>query len=257
MAVQLSVVIPAYNEAARLGPTLEKIQAYLGRYYPAYEIIVVDDGSTDTTRELTAGYARTNPRIRCLVNTHNRGKGFSVRRGLLAATGEWVLFSDADLSTPVEETATLLEWGSRGYPVVIGSRALKNSQILQAQPWHRVCLGRLFNGLVQVLAVPGIKDTQCGFKLFDRQTAHLLATRQKLTRFGFDVELLFIARRLGLAVKEAPVRWVDSPDSRVQPFRDGFRMLLDLLRIRWFALSGVYTADSRQLQAGKINKPGL
>ncbi|SHI69098.1 dolichyl-phosphate beta-glucosyltransferase [Desulfofundulus thermosubterraneus DSM 16057] len=244
------MIIPAYNEECRLGATLKKVISYLKREFTSYEVIVVDDGSSDGTHRVATSFAATNPFVRCLRNHSNRGKGYSVRRGILESRGEWVLFTDADLSTPIEELPHLLEWGAKGYQVVVGSRAREGSRILVSQPFYRVVLGKGFNLAVQLLAVPGVRDTQCGFKLFWGDTARLLASLQVLNRYSFDVELLFLARKLGLPLAEVPVEWSHSQSSRVRPLRDGLRMLADLFFIRWLDLRGAYMAGTAPGKTG-------
>lgn len=234
--IYLSVVIPAYNEAMRIGATLRKIDEYLGKKDYRYEIIVVDDGSGDSTRRLVGETARQIPHIKLLENGVNRGKGYSVRAGVLSSQGEIILFSDADLSTPIREIDKLIAWIGNGYDIAIGSRALPESEILMKQPRHRQCMGKVFNRLAQLLTVSGIKDTQCGFKLFKKEAAGFLFEKQTIAGFGFDVEILFMASKSGYKIKEVPVQWIDSPCSRVDILKDSFTMFFDLLMIRINAL---------------------
>ena len=239
----ISYVIPAYNESARLGATLDAILDYLREAGLRGEIIVIDDGSTDSTADVVSGYAATHPQVRLLRNAVNRGKGHSVRRGALAADGQVVLFCDADGSTPVSETAKVLAPLDAGEAdVAIASRELPGSRLERPQPWRRRFIGGVFRWLVRLIAIGGYRDTQCGFKAFRRDAAQAIFSRQTLDGFAFDVELLFIARRLGCRVAEVPVRWLDSQDSRVDPLRDSLRMLRDLFRIRLRALAGAYRA---------------
>jgi dolichyl-phosphate beta-glucosyltransferase len=236
----LSVVIPAYNEAQRIGETLGVIRAYLQQQpYPA-EIIVVDDGSEDRTASIVRAFDVGLPPIQVLQNGRNRGKGFSVRQGFLQARGEYLLFSDADLSTPIEEVEKLFAALHEPCDIAIGSRALPGSRVEVHQPWYREHMGRLFNVFVQALAVPGIRDTQCGFKCFRREAALAICQRMAAERFGFDVEMLYLARRLGYRVREVPVVWRNSPQTRVRMWRDSIAMGSDLLRIRWNDLWGQY-----------------
>ena len=230
----LSIVIPAYNEEQRLGPTLARIQDYLSGRKGTAEIIVVDNGSADRTSEVaqSAGVA--------LIEELRRGKGAAVRTGMLAARGEYVLFSDADLSTPIEEIEKLLARIEEGYDIAIASRGLPDSNIVKHQPWHREMVGRLGNILIQIMAVRGIVDTQCGFKLFTRDFAHRIFRIQRLRGALFDVETLFIAQRHGLKIAEVPVTWIDSPDTRFNRITDSFDALKDLLRIRINWLLGRY-----------------
>jgi len=237
----LSFVIPAYQEGGRIAATLEAALSYLAEQALAGEVVVVDDGSTDDTAAAVAEYAESHPMVRLLRNEANRGKGYSVRRGMLEARGETVLFSDADGSTPFEETEKLLAaLDGRGADVAIGSRELPGSDLARPQPWHRRAMGGVFRNLVRLLVVGGFRDTQCGFKAFRRQAAQDVFRRQTLDGFAFDVEVLFIARRLGYRVVEVPVRWLDSVPSRVRMMSDPLRMLLDLARIRLRALRGAY-----------------
>jgi len=237
----ISVVIPAYNEENRLAPTIDNIGEYLRSEGYGYEIIVVDDGSSDATVELAKQAASMDPAVRIVENGANRGKGFSVKNGFMHATGRLVLFSDADLSTPIEELGRLKETMDAGADIVIGSRAMRDSDIIKRQPLYRMLMGKTFNKLVRILTVRGIKDTQCGFKLFRKDTCKGLFEVQRIERFAFDVELLFLASRKGLTVREIPVRWINSPQSKVNVVRDSARMLLDIIRLRWDYLRGAYS----------------
>ena len=236
----LSIIIPAHNEEERIGPTLERVAAYLaGQPYDS-EVIVVDDVSADRTGEVVDALAAGHPTFRRLRRDANPGKGAAVRDGMLAARGEYRLFSDADLSTPIEETAKLLAACEGEYHVAIASRALPESNLAVRQPWFRETMGRTFNLMVQVGAVWGIKDTQCGFKCFRAAVAEELFSRMTITGFAFDVEILYLARKRGYRIAEIPVTWINSPKSRVSPIRDSLRMMRDLLRIRWRSLRGAY-----------------
>lgn len=235
--IQLSIVIPAYNEAGRLPGTLERALAYLDRRSLNFEILAVDDGSADRTAELVEALTCRDGRVRLLRQPH-RGKGAAVRAGALAARGAVVLFTDADLSHPVEELTrlpTLLD----GARVVIASRELAGARRLE-EPFYRHLMGRAFNLLVQMLAVPGIQDTQCGLKCFDRAAAEALFSRQTIDGFGFDVEILYLARKLGFRVREVGVTWRHVPASRVDPVRDTLRMIGDVVRVRLNDLRGRY-----------------
>jgi len=236
----LSVIIPAYNEERRVGITLDLFCAYLEDHGYDYEMLVVDDGSTDGTAEVVQARAQHNSRLRMIACARNRGKGAAVRRGMLSAGGELLLFSDADLSTPPTELPKLLEAIEQGYDLAIGSRGLPESDLRLRQSWYREYMGRTFNLLVRMIAVPGIHDTQCGFKVFRKGAAKELFRHQLLPGFAFDVEVLFLARRLGYRVKEVPVVWINSPRSSVRPLVDSIRMLRDLLKIRLCALAGRY-----------------
>ena len=236
----LSVVVPAYNEAQRLPPSLLRIREYLEQRGGEFEILVVDDGSTDgTPAAAEAILAPLGPRGRVLRNPHNLGKGASVRRGMLAARGTHVLFSDADLSTPIEEVEKLERALEAGAGVAIGSRAVDRALVEQRQSWPRDVVGRLFNFVVRVFAVRGIQDTQCGFKLFASEVVAPIFARARIDRFGFDVEILTLAQRLGLAIAEVPVRWRNNPDSRVT-LGQGARAFLDPIRVRTGLVFGRY-----------------
>jgi dolichyl-phosphate beta-glucosyltransferase len=230
-AISLSIVIPAFNEESRLPASLTKLALYAASS-PAgliREILVVDDGSTDRTTQVAedAGQALQLP-LRTIRLPKNRGKGFAVRTGVLAAEGALILVSDADFSTPIEEWERLEKPGK---PVSIGSRGIDESMVKEKQPLFRRAMGKLFNRLVQALAVPGIKDTQCGFKLFSKNAAREIFRRTRIDRFAYDVEALLIARRLGYEIAEVPVLWFNSAETRVSLF-GGMQAYTDLLRVR-------------------------
>ena len=237
--IELSVVIPAYNEEMRLPKTLRTIVDYLADRF-SYEIIVVDDGSTDRTYEVSQKFFDMNQCGRVLKNDGNCGKGCSVRRGMLEANGRLRLFSDADMSTPIDQLEKLHAEIRNGYDIAIGSRSLSDSDIKLHQPLYRELMGKVFNRFVQKAAVRGIIDTQCGFKLFTGEASHDIFVRQISNGFSFDVEVLFIASKLGYRVKEVPITWVNSPESKVNPITDSARMLLDLFFIRARNLRGIY-----------------
>lgn len=228
--IELSIVVPAFDEERRLPASLARIVEWLsGRIPPlAAEILVVDDGSSDGTARVAAEAASRGVPVRVLTHAANRGKGAAVRTGVLAAEGRLVLVTDADLSTPIEEAEKLL---AAGAPVAIGSRAVDPSLVVERQPLYRVAMGKLFNLLVRLLCVGGIRDTQCGFKLFTRDAAREVFSRARVDRFAWDVEALLLARRLGYAIAEVPVLWFHKEDSRVSLGR-GAQAYLDLLRIR-------------------------
>jgi dolichyl-phosphate beta-glucosyltransferase len=232
--MRLSVVIPAYNEVRRIGPSLERVWNYLCANYGrgGFEIIVVDDGSRDRTATLVEEFTSRGPEIRLIRLPMNRGKGAAVRAGMVAAVGDAVLFSDADLSTPIEEVEPALKLIREGSDVVIGSRALAESQILTRQAPLRESLGRLFNRLIRAFLRIPFRDTQCGFKLFRREAAHAVFQRARIDGFAFDVETILIALELGYRVREMPVRWINDPESRVTLLRHPAQMLGDLWRIR-------------------------
>jgi dolichyl-phosphate beta-glucosyltransferase len=228
----LSIIIPAYNEARRLPDSLRKIAAYLAAHPLPVEIIVVDDGSRDGTEAAAAAAAPDLP-LRVIRRPANAGKGAAVRAGMLVATGDFVLFSDADLSTPIEEVELLLAAIRAGAPIAIASRGLQASQVEVHQPWVRERMGKTFNLLVRLLVLGGIADTQCGFKLFRREVVAPLFEPLHTAGYGFDVEVLTRARGQGYQIAEVATRWINSPDSRLRPGVDSARMFLELLRIRW------------------------
>ncbi len=231
--LQLSVIIPAYNEARRLPRTLLSIANYLKIVSISVEVIVVNDGSTDETRDVALDFSNEIPRLRILSFPNNRGKGYAVQQGMLAANGEYLLFMDADNSTPLSEIEKLWPYIS-SYEVVIGSRKTSDSHIAIAQPWFRRLLGRLSMALIHTFAIKNIDDTQCGFKLFQRHAAKDIFTRQQTTGFGFDIEILTIAQRIfNYRIKEVGVDWFDAPGSKVRPLQDGWRTFKELLRINY------------------------
>lgn len=230
MPPELSIVIPAYDEVDRLGPSLRKVLDYLARRGEGVEVLVVDDGSGDGTAEAARAFAAEG--VRLLVHAANRGKGAAVRTGLAASRGRRVLITDADLSTPIEDLE-LLEPHLAEAELVLGSRGVAASRISERQPFYREWMGRTFNLMVRSAGVRGIRDTQCGFKLLDGEAARRLAAELTVDRFAYDVELVFVARRLGYRVVEVGVHWADSPASRVHPFFDSLSMMSDLARIRW------------------------
>ena len=243
--LHLSVIIPAYNESQRLGRTLEATSRFLEDRGFAYEIITVDDGSADETTKFALAWSEAHPltlgRLAPLRYEQNRGKGYAVKYGVLRSQGKFILVMDADLATPIEEIVKLedaLESGTVETKIAIGSRPLPASELLVRQPWYRELAGRGFNAVVQMAATPGIHDTQCGFKLMTRDCAHDLFSRAVLDGFSFDVEILFLARRLGYRIAEVPVRWSHQEGASAFPspaayLTQGIRMLLDLARIRW------------------------
>ncbi len=230
--VELSVVVPAYNEESRITVTLIRTLDYLRTHQPSFEVIVVDDGSRDETVSVVEDLARTEPLLRAMRLPENRGKGAAVRTGVLASKGRYVLFMDADLATPIEEVDKLLRHARGGADVVIGSRGLAASDIRQRQPLPRELMGRTFNVIVRTLLLGGFRDTQCGFKLFTRAAADDLFSRQTLDGFAFDVEVLLLAKERGYDVREVPVVWYHAPNSKVSPVTDAARMFGDLLRLR-------------------------
>jgi dolichyl-phosphate beta-glucosyltransferase len=231
-APHLSVVIPAYNEEQRLAGSLPTLFEYLERQDYSWEVVVVDDGSTDGTGKVVEELGRGRP-CRVLRNEPNRGKGYSIRRGMLEARGLHRLFSDADLSTPIEEVEKFWRHVNGGSAVVIGSRAIRGSQLVVRQNWLREHMGRGFNLLVRMLVLRGIHDTQCGFKMFTGDAARAVFPRQRLDGFSFDVEILWLARKSGYRITEVPIRWINSPASKVSALSDSAKMFWDLLKIRF------------------------
>ncbi len=236
---QLSIVIPAYNEEARLPRTLNRIQSWLDYRNLSAELIVVDDGSTDGTARIVTERQRTWPELKLIANPGNRGKGYSVRHGTLEAHGEIVLFTDADLSAPIEEAEKLLA-ALQTHDFAIGSRALNRKLIAVHESRFREFAGIVFNYIVRLVLWLPFADTQCGFKAFHRDRSRIVFQQQRVERFGFDPELLFLALRHGLTVAEVPVRWAHDPRTRVAMARDSLKMFADVWSIRWNALAGKY-----------------
>lgn len=246
---EISIVVPAFNEAARIHLTLRRTLDHLERHHPRFEIIVVDDGSTDATAQIVGDLARGRSDLRVVTLPQNRGKGAAVRRGMLEARGRARLFMDADLSTPIEELDKLLLYlrapggvrapdgaarssADAGADVVIGSRGLRESDVRARQSRPRETMGKTFNLIVRALVIGGIRDTQCGFKLFTAAAAEDLFARQNLDGFAFDVEVLMLAKERGYSVREVPIVWYHAPHSKVSPVTDSPRMLRDVLKLR-------------------------
>jgi dolichyl-phosphate beta-glucosyltransferase len=251
--IALSIVLPAYQEADRLPGSLERIAAHLGERRAETELIVVDDGSADATSDVarSAG-ADLGLSLRVLRHVPNRGKGFAVRRGALAARGAAVLVSDVDLSVSIDHLDRFLQRLDAGAELVTGSRRIAGAHIALHQAPLREWLGAAFRGLATLLLVPRVSDFTCGFKLFSHRAAREIFALQRVWGWGCDVEILFLARRLGIPSAEVPVTWCDDPRSRVQLIRDIPRSLIDLARIRWHDLCGRYTAA----QAGDVDAGG-
>jgi glycosyltransferase involved in cell wall biosynthesis len=238
-APALSLVIPAYNEQARLPYTLSEIEAYVCSQQLDCEIIVVDNGSRDATSVVVQQAASRFPRLR-LLRTDRRGKGLAVRTGVLAARGEVVVYADADLSWSVEDLPRFVGMvDARQSPVVIGSREGFGARRI-GEPFYRHLMGRVFNRVVQALAVRGVEDSQCGFKAFSQAAARAVFGLQQVDGFGFDVEVLYLARRLGYPIKVVPLRWEHKENSSVQPLRDALLMLSDVVRVRLNGWRGAY-----------------
>lgn len=234
---ELSIVIPTYNEERRLPQTIAEVSDHLARAAVGYEIIVADDGSVDETGQVAADAAQLDPHIRLLMLRHC-GKGAAVRAGMLAAQGARRLFCDADLPMAADDLTRLAAMLG-DYDVVIASREGQGARRI-GEPYYRHLMGRVFNGIVQTLATPGIHDTQCGLKCFTAESASSIFAQQTIDGFGFDVELLYLARRLRYSINEVPITWQHRPSSRVDPLRDTLRMLRDVLRVRWNDACGRY-----------------
>jgi dolichyl-phosphate beta-glucosyltransferase len=235
----LSIVIPSFNEELRLPLTLANISAYIRASKPETEVIVVDDGSTDRTTDVANSFRGEIQRLRVIGNDRNRGKGYSVRHGMLEARGRVVLFTDADLSAPIDEADKLLA-ALADHDVAIGSRALDRSLIAVHQSVFREYAGMIFNFIVRAILRLPFVDTQCGFKAFRRDRCRVIFQQQRIERFGFDPELLYLARHHGLSAVEIPVRWAHSPATKVSMWRDSIQMFLDVFIIRWNGLTGRY-----------------
>lgn len=244
MNPEVSVVVPAYNEGARIGPTLDRISHYFEGSRISCEVIVVDDGSHDETAEVARAKG-----ARVLALGRNRGKGAAVRAGVLAARGMAILFTDADLSTPIDQWTPFQAKLMEGYDVVVGSRALAGARLEVRQPWYRETMGKCFNGILRRVLPLDLKDTQCGFKLFRAAPARRLFEASRIDGFAFDGEILFLAARFGYRVAEIPVPWFNSLPSRVDPIRHSLQMLRDVARIRLFAWRGAYDSEPPPLNA--------
>jgi glycosyltransferase involved in cell wall biosynthesis len=238
----LSIVIPAYNEGSRIEGTLRQVVGFLsGRPY-SWEVLVVDDGSTDATAHLVGEFGATHPNIRLLSLPHG-GKGWAVKHGMLRATGQYRMLCDADLSMPIEQAERMLPPQTQGVDIAIGSREAPGARRI-GEPSHRHLMGRVYNALVRALAVPGFRDTQCGFKCFRGDIVPTLFGRQVVDGFAFDVEVLFLARKAGLVVREVAIDWYYRERSKVHPIGDTIAMTRDLLKIRWRYLRGRYNINS-------------
>jgi dolichyl-phosphate beta-glucosyltransferase len=235
----ISIVIPAFNESRRIGESLNRVCEFVEQSPLTFDVIVVDDGSTDTTAEIVRGFR--SDCIKLIQNGENRGKGYSVRNGVLNATGTYVLFTDADLSTPIEELVKLHDIAERDRAdIVLGSRAIERRYIERHQPLFREIGGIAFNRVVRVLLGLDISDTQCGFKLLHRDRTRWIFEKQTINGFGFDPEILFLAAHREMRIREVPVRWSHADETKVRVLRDGLRMLGDLFRIRMNQFAGKY-----------------
>ena len=240
-----SIVIPAYNEAARIGNALEQVVACVRQCGWSAEVVVVDDGSRDQTAEIVHNFAKDHPEVRLLQNPGNHGKGYSVRNGILHSFGEVVMFTDADLSAPIEEADGLFAAISAGADIAIGSRWLERTRQTIRQPLYRQFFGRCFNGVTRAVMGLPYADTQCGFKAFTRAAAQTVFQLQTIERWGFDPEILFIARKRGYRVDEVAVSWAHDERTRISYIKDGARMLQDIAIVRWNALLGRYYKAGR------------
>ncbi|MBI5797307.1 glycosyltransferase family 2 protein [Candidatus Woesearchaeota archaeon] len=236
--MNISVVMPAYNEEKKIESSLEKLTAYLKGRYENYEILVINDGSKDKTSEIVEKFKEN--KVRLIENTKNMGKGASVKIGMINAKYDPILFTDADLATPIEELEKFHNALNEGTDIAIASRALEQSHIAVSQPKYRQILGKTFPLLVKQLILNDFKDTQCGFKLFKKEAAMKIFPRQTLKRWAFDVEILFIAKELGYKIKELPVTWEDKGDSKLAPIRDSAKMFQEIVKIKRNALQGKY-----------------
>jgi len=248
--IYLSVVIPTFNEDRRIGKTLASLREYLDSRHYRYEVIVSDDGSTDTTVPIVKLIQEGWQQLHLIASPTNEGKGSAVKRAMLAGSGRYLLFTDADNATPIEEVERLWPF-TPDYPVVFGSRHISGAHIHIDQAQHRKLLSRASNLLIRFVAIPGVWDTQCGFKLFERNAGKNIFANVHLTRFGFDIEAFVIARQLGYKFKEVGINWTNDPDSRVRAGREAIRTLIDLFRIKYHMLAGTYK------RVGYIQKTGL
>jgi len=253
-APYLSVIIPAYNEAIRLPKTINTILTYLKQQSYSVEMLVVDDGSADNTVALAKELAQKYPEVRVIENDH-RGKGYTVRTGMLQGSGKYILFSDADLATPIEEIEKLLPYLEDGYDVVIGSREGQGARRI-GEPFYRHLMGRIFNFIIRLITLGGFQDTQCGFKVFTHKAAHDLFTRAQLygenarqikeaAVTGFDVEILFLAVKYGYRVKEVPVKLIYGDETKVNPLKDSWRNFKDVVSVRLNDLTGRYEQNKK------------
>lgn len=250
-----SIVIPAYNEAARIPATLKAVVECIRQKGWSAEVIVVDDGSLDATAEVVRNFAAAAPEVRLMQNPGNRGKGYSVRSGMLQAFGEVVMFTDADLSAPMEEAQGLFDAIANGADIAIGSRWLETKRQTIRQPLYRQFFGRCFNAVTRLVMGLRFADTQCGFKAFTRAAAQTVFQLQTIERWGFDPEILFIALKRGYRVQEVPVSWAHDERSRVSYLKDGIKMLEEIAIVRWNALLGRYSGSVERIhrEAPKSN----
>ena len=248
---QISIVIPAFNEQARIGATLERVMECVRTRNWVAEVLVVNDGSRDQTAAIVSTWASRYPNLRLIENPGNRGKGYSVRNGMLQARGAIAMFTDADLSAPIEEAELLFAAIADGADIAIGSRWLDRSRQTLRQPIYRRFFGRCFNWLTRLIMHLPLADTQCGFKAFRKDVARTIFSRQRIERWGFDPEILYIALRLGMRIKEVPVTWGHDDRSRISYLKDGLKMLEDLVKVRIYSLAGLYSKSPDQDATGE------
>ena len=253
MSPEVSIIIPAFNEALRLPATLERVERFLATAGLSAEVIVVDDGSRDATADVVRQRAAVWPQLKLVAAEHNGGKGAAVRLGMAEARGRYRIFSDADLSVPIDDLEKLLRPLRTGAGVAIASRGLKDSQVELHQPWYRETMGKIFNRLVRIFVLGGLHDTQCGFKAFTAEVAERVFPALQTRGFGFDVEVLYRARHAGYQIVEVPTRWINSPQSRVHPIRHSTMMFLELLaipgRVRKHPTKGIGHQDANRASA--------
>ncbi|MGB7267554.1 MAG: dolichyl-phosphate beta-glucosyltransferase [Terracidiphilus sp.] len=249
-----SIVIPAYNEGARISGALEAVVECIHKRGWSAEVVVVDDGSRDQTAELVRAFAAKTPEVRILTNPGNRGKGYSVRSGILQSLGEVVMFTDADLSAPIEEAEGLFAAIADGADIAIGSRWLERTRQTIRQPLYRQFFGRCFNAVTRAVMGLPFADTQCGFKAFTRAAAQTIFQLQTIERWGFDPEILFIALKRGYRIAEVPVSWAHDERSRISYLKDGMRMLQDIAIVRWNALFGRYNKQVERIHRANLVK---
>lgn len=243
--MKYSIIIPAYNERLRIAEGLDKVLAYISERKLDAEVVVVNDGSKDETADIVRRYMAANPHVRLLENPANRGKGYAVRHGMLEAHGEVRLLTDADLSAPIYESRKLFAAIEDGAEVAVGSRWQRPGMQTRRQPFYRQITGRIFNGMNRAFLGLRLKDTQCGFKAFTRAAALSIFRSAQVDRWGWDPEALFLANRLGFRVVEIPVEWAHDDRSKINPIVDGFSIVWDMLRVRWFHIRGHYAGLKR------------
>jgi len=235
--MKYSIIIPAYNEEKRISKTVARILEFFEKKKVDFEIIVVNDGSKDKTSEAVKIFR--NKKIRLLEFSPNHGKGFAVKQGMLNAKGDIILFSDADLSTPIEEFDKLINY-IKDFDVIIGSRSIKGANVVKHQPFYRELMGKIFNKIVRLFTIRGIIDTQCGFKIFNQKAAKDVFSRTRITGFGFDVEALFLAKILKYKIKEVPVTWINDEQTKISPVKDSLKMFIEVLKVRINYWEGKY-----------------